>query len=251
MTTTSSLDHRKPSPASVYCDLAGGIDSSGADREIACTLAPDENSILPVLIRRNRKLLEGAVDRLARDGIRNFLDLGAGPPIRLRDGTRLPMVHEVAKAAGVSPWVAYVDNDALAFAHLAAATVNQRGVNVIKADLADPDSPEIRGVLHAMAGEPSAVVFGLSLHYWRAGVAREIVGWYLDQLPAGSAAVITVAHLDEEMVAQRRELLPLVPFNNHGRAAVREFFSGLSYRPMLAAEGGRHARIVGGIGVKR
>lgn len=264
MTTTSPLNQHRPSPAGVYTATAGGIDSSEADREIACTLAPDENSILPLLIRRNRKLLEGAVARLAGDGIRSFLDLGAGPPIRLRDGTRLPMVHEVARDAcctpspetrssSVKPQVIYVDNDLLAVAHLAAATAGQQGVTVIKADLADPYSSEIGEVLRAWTadGEPVAIVLGLVLHYWRTAIGREIVGWYLDQLPPKSVAVITVAHLDEEMAAQRRELLPATPFFNHGQQSVREFFAGLTWRPMLSAEGGRHARIVGGVGTKR
>ena len=248
----AKLGERKPSPARIYADILGGIDSSAADRKIARKLAVD-HPVLSVLTRQNRRFLERAVRRLALlDGISRFLDLGAGPPIILRDGTHFPMVHEVAREAGVRPKVVYLDHDPVVTLHTGAAVAGQAGITVIKADLSDVPAVLADEAVRDLAGtgEPVAVILAAVLHYWNAPASRAIVSAYMTRMPSGSAAVVSLACLDQETAAERRELLPDLPFHDYDERDIRDFFSGLEYWPLLAAEGDR-PRIVGGLGFKR
>jgi hypothetical protein len=70
---------RKPSVARVCNALLGGYDNYAADRELASRLTgicPD----LPAVLRENRAFLARAADWAARQGIRQFADLGTGMP---------------------------------------------------------------------------------------------------------------------------------------------------------------------------
>lgn len=245
------LDERQPNPARIYADLLGGIDSSAADREIARKLA-SEHPVLCGLARQNRRFLERAVRRVTLlDGIGRFIDLGCGPPIVLRDGTHLPMVHEVTREAGggVPPRVAYVDRDPIVALHVSAAVAGEPRVTVIRADLADAPAVLAEEAVRELtgAGKPVGVILAATLQYWPAVVARAIVSQYMSALVSGSAAVISLACLDEPAAAERRELLPGVPFYNYDERDVRGFFGGMEYWPLLGGAGDG-SRMVGGIG---
>ena len=244
-------ERQQPTPAGVYKALAGGIDAWPADRRIASQLASD-HPVLPVLVRQNRRFLERAVRRVALlEGVSRFLDLGAGPPVIQPDGTHMPMIHEVARDAGVRPKAVYADSDPLTVVHVEAATAGQAGISAITADLADVAAvlADVRVQDLTKAGRPVAAVLGLVLHNWDADAAQSIVASYANRLPSGSAVILSVSHLSDAAVAAKRALLPGCPHHNHDAADVREFFAGMEYWPALASEDDRTAKIIGGVGI--
>jgi hypothetical protein len=81
----------------------GGSTNFAADRdEAARLLAADPR--LPELARQNRAFLARAVTHVARQGVAQFIDVGAGLPTS-------PSTHEAAGAVLPGARVAYVDHD--------------------------------------------------------------------------------------------------------------------------------------------
>lgn len=163
------------------------------------------------------------------------------------------MIHEAAASAGVHPWVAYVDHDPIVISHVSAAVAGSRSVAVVKADLANPASLMIGECLQDMTwdGGPVALILGSVLHYWPPLAARAIVARYVSQLPPGSAVVISVAHLGDEVAEERLALLPGIPYYDHDEESAAAYFGDMEYWPLLGAEGSTAARMIGGIGIKR
>jgi S-adenosyl methyltransferase len=106
---TAPPDNRKlntnvPHPARVYDYWLGGKDNFPADRRAAeAVLAA--NPAVRLTVVENRAFLRRVVRFLARQGIRQFLDLGTGLPTS-------PNVHEVAHQLAPDARVVYVDNEA-------------------------------------------------------------------------------------------------------------------------------------------
>ena len=104
-----SFDTSVAHPARIYNYWLGGKDNYEADRqaaEQAIAVTPD---ILPG-VRANRAFLRRAVEFVAGQGIRQFLDIGTGLPTA--DNT-----HEVAQDIAPESRVVYVDNDPIVLAH--------------------------------------------------------------------------------------------------------------------------------------
>src|ERR1700735_3861943 len=98
-----------PSPARMYTYFLGGKDNYPADREAAeevLAVTPDAR----LFARTNRAFLRRAVRYLAADGMRQFVDIGAGLPTQEN-------VHEVAQGVTPEARVVYVDNDPVVLAH--------------------------------------------------------------------------------------------------------------------------------------
>jgi hypothetical protein len=122
------LDAGRPNIARVYDFLLGGKDNYAADREEAARLL----EIYPLLgkrARENRLFLARAVAWLARVGVRQFLDVGAGLPTANN-------THQVARQVNPACRVVYADIDRVVVRH-AQALLAGTGVAAIEADLAD------------------------------------------------------------------------------------------------------------------
>src|SRR5271157_4564069 len=140
---TSALDTSVPNMARVYNYWLGGKDHFAADRaeaERLVALYPP----LPALARENRAFLLEAVGWAARQGIGQFIDLGAGLPAS-------PAVHQAARAVLPAARVAYVDFDPVVLSHARALLATDDGVTAVAADLRDPAAvlayPELRAVI--------------------------------------------------------------------------------------------------------
>jgi hypothetical protein len=83
--------------------------------------------------RDNRQFVGRAVTWAAAQGIRQFLDLGAGLPTHRA-------VHETAREIIPGARVCYVDNDPTVVAHARALLTKLVGVDVAEADLSAPAS---------------------------------------------------------------------------------------------------------------
>jgi hypothetical protein len=186
------FDPTKPHPARRYDYWLGGKDNFAADRESAELIA----KVFPQArtgARENRKFMRRAATRLAREGIRQFLDIGTGIPTS-------PNLHEVVQGIDPACRIVCVDNDDLVMVHDRALLVSspEGAVKYIHEDLRDPHAilqdPLLRATLNF--AEPIALVLIAVLHFLTDDdnpygcVARLI-----EALPAGS--VIVLSHVDE------------------------------------------------------
>src|ERR1051325_8162446 len=97
------IDKTVPSAARIYDYLLGGKDNYVVDRDAADRLlavVPDQR----VLARANRSFVIRAMRLLAREGIRQVIDVGTGIPTS-------PSIHEVFHAVDPTARVVYVDSD--------------------------------------------------------------------------------------------------------------------------------------------
>jgi hypothetical protein len=157
--TSADIDTSRPSAARIYDYLLGGVHNFQVDRDVAeraIAVSPE----IPLGARTNRAFLGRAVRHMLQQGIRQFLDLGAGIP-------SAGSTHEIAREMGPDARVVYVDNDPIAVAHSRAIMAEQPAGRVLEADLRDTDR-----LLHAPAvldlidfAEPVGVLLLAVLHF--------------------------------------------------------------------------------------
>jgi O-methyltransferase involved in polyketide biosynthesis len=171
----------------VYDYLIGGKDNFAADREAGDRLI----EVFPAVVRaarENRQFLARAVTWVANQGVGQFIDLGCGMPTA-------PNTHETAQAVRPGARVAYVDNDAVAVAHLQAlVATGSPGVTAAAGDVGDPDAilgPVFAGLDPAA---PTCLILGLLLHFYDPDKAHALVARYSAALAPGSYLVISLAH---------------------------------------------------------
>jgi hypothetical protein len=108
--STSGTDVTKPNVARVCDYLLGGNESYAADREQAAELL----RICPsagMAAFENRYFLARAVTWAAGQGLAQFVDLGAGMPVRKASARVMEDIHVTAQAVNPPARVAYVNND--------------------------------------------------------------------------------------------------------------------------------------------
>jgi S-adenosyl methyltransferase len=128
-TPPRGIDPDRPSPARVYDCYLGGTHNFAADREVAAA-AIAAMPQLPQIMRSNRAFMRRAVRMVAREGVDQFLDLGAGIPT---EGT----VHEVAREVRPDARVVYVDIDPAAVIHSRSILAGDPNSAVVQADMLD------------------------------------------------------------------------------------------------------------------
>jgi len=175
------------------------------------------------VVRENRAFVTQAVSWAARQGIAQFIDLGAGLPAS-------PAVHQVARKAMPTARVAYVDIDPVVLSHARALLATSDGVAAVAADLRDPRTVladrELRAVIDP--ARPVCVLLGAVLHFMDAAVARAVTMGYARLIPPGSYLVISVAcHDDEGLGKQLAQEYTAAAWHNHTPADVTSFFAGL------------------------
>jgi O-methyltransferase involved in polyketide biosynthesis len=188
---TEGFDPRRPNIARVYNYWLGGADNYAADRELAEQLLRISPGIADA-VRANRQFVGRAVTWAAREGIGQFIDLGAGLPSP-------PSVHETARAVLPGARVVYVDNDPVVIAHARALLATGDGVVAVPGDLRDPAAvlagEALTGVIDIR--RPACVILALVLHFCDAATAREITAGYVSALAPGSCIVISVGGSDD------------------------------------------------------
>ncbi|MER7568064.1 SAM-dependent methyltransferase [Streptomyces sp. NPDC048523] len=186
------IDTTKAHPARVYDVFLGGKDNYPADREAAAAaLAANPRGYLDV--RHNRDFMRRAVDRLtARDGIRQFLDIGTGLPTGEN-------VHQIAQRIRPEARVVYVDNDPVVLAHARAllASGPEGRTDYIDADFKSPAQILEQAAKTLDFDQPIALCLVAILHFVEDDEAYPIVRELVEALPAGSRVVLS--HLTDEM----------------------------------------------------
>jgi SAM-dependent methyltransferase len=128
--SSTSSGMQTASAARVYDFWLGGRDSLAVDRRVGSLVAGLVPGV-PVAARANRRFLVRAVSHLARNGVRQFLDIGSGLPTD-------PNVHQVAQRFCPDARVAYVDNDPIVASYGRALLAEDARTVVVQGDARSP-----------------------------------------------------------------------------------------------------------------
>ncbi|HZG88997.1 MAG TPA: SAM-dependent methyltransferase [Pseudonocardia sp.] len=229
------VDTSRPHPARRYDYWLDGKDNYAADRASAEEIEQNAFPTVRLSARENRQFLGRAVSYLAeREGIRQFLDIGAGLPAANN-------VHEVAQAVDPRSRVVYVDNDPIVLAHARVLLQGTRegATAYIDADVRRPSSiltdPDLLATLDMT--QPVALTLLAIMHFISdAERPYEIVAELRDALPPGSFVVITHAtsdHLspDRREASARANKRAGVQFQLRTSEEFAPFFAGLDLVP--------------------
>ncbi|MEV5412766.1 SAM-dependent methyltransferase [Thermopolyspora sp. NPDC052614] len=157
--SSDEFDPSVPNVARMYNYGLRGKDNFEADR----ALAEEMIALVPkarLIAQENRRFLLKAVQELADQGIRQFLDIGAGFPTEEN-------VHQVALERAPDSRIVYVDNDPEVLAHARALLADNPQTIVVDGDLRDPKAiltnPAITA--HLDFSQPIAVLLAAVLHF--------------------------------------------------------------------------------------
>ena len=136
---------------------------------------------------------------MARNGVRQFLDLGSGIP------TSPPSVHDTARRVVPDARVVYVDHDPVVVAQNRALRTDRDGLAVIKESFLDAEAvfghPELQSVLDL--SEPIGVLF-LSVFQ---NTADEVIAATLADLRSRMApgSHLAISHITDNTAADVRQ----------------------------------------------
>jgi SAM-dependent methyltransferase len=222
-----------PNTARIWNYQLGGKDNFAVDREaskaantmVRALGVPDgaDSAI------ESRHLLQRMVDYMARQGVRQFLDLGSGLP-------NMANTHQIAHRAAPDARIVYVDIDPLVSSH-AAALMAGPDVVTLRADLREPEqvlgAAEVRDLLDF--GQPVGIMFMCVLHcLWDREDPWGVVGQFRDAVAPGS--YLALSHMTDEahpeaaegLFRMTQELHWNTPLISRDRAAIARFFDGFT-----------------------
>lgn len=228
------VDPSQPSPARVYDFLLGGTDHYDSDRaagEMLKSLAPD----MVDSAFANRSYHRRAARWIARQGVRQFIDIGSGLPTA---GNTHDVVREIEPTARV----AYVDNDPLVLAYGSHLLANDDDAAVILGDLRHPDevlgNAQLREVIDL--SEPVGVLVTAVLHF----VSEDwdpyaLMARYAAAIAPGSYLSLSHMTADSKPPQAVQALIDLGLRSGDGaflrsRDQFRRFFDGLELVPPYA-----------------
>ena len=180
------VDPTKPSPARLYDYFLGGTNNFPADQQAAEYLRAHIPDLVDGLWA-NRGFHGRAAVWMARQGIRQFLDIGSGLPTQNN-------THESVQKVAPEARVVYVDNDPMVAAHSGPLLAADGTTTLIMADVREPDSvlgdPGLRQLIDF--AEPAGVLMTAVLHF----VADDTDPWalvarYMAAVAPGSYLVLS------------------------------------------------------------
>jgi hypothetical protein len=185
------LDVTKPSPARIYDYMLRGKHHFDADAQAAeriMTVVPEIRDCA----WSNRGFHQRAVAWIARQGVRQFLDIGSGLPT-------VGNTHEVAKKIHADARVVYVDNDPMVELHSEGILSQAERVSVLCADLRDPDSildhPAVRELIDP--AEPTGLLMTAVLMFVSDSADPwDLVARYVRAMRSGS--YLALSHLTDD-----------------------------------------------------
>jgi hypothetical protein len=229
---SSEFNPRKPRSARLHDFWLGGKDNFAADRE-AGQAALDAYPDIASSARATRAFLVRAVRYLAaEEGVRQFLDIGAGMPAAGTLNT-----HEVALAAAPECRVLYVDNDPEVSRHAMARLTGKDGTSgYIEADVRDTDKLLDEAAYTLDLSQPVAILLIAILHFVaNAEDPHGIVARLVRAAAPGSYLMVCHPAIDqhvnapEAMTRLNRAMEQKRTLRNH--YDVSRFFTGLELLP--------------------
>jgi hypothetical protein len=185
------LDIARPSPARIYDYMLGGshhfeVDVNAAERLL---------SVVPEIrdtAWSNRGFHQRAASWIARQGVRQFIDIGSGLPT-------VGNTHDVVSKVHPDARVVYVDNDPMVELHSQAILETGGTVSVLCADLRDPEAilghPALRSLLDP--AEPTGVLMtGVMMFVADASDPWGLVSRYAHAM--GPDSYLSLSHLTDD-----------------------------------------------------
>ncbi|MGI5231925.1 SAM-dependent methyltransferase [Actinoallomurus sp. CA-142502] len=223
--TIPQIDVSRPSVARMYDYYLGGKDNYRVDREAVDRVA-DAMPEIRQLAQENRAFLRRAVRYMARQGIRQFIDIGSGLPT-------VGNTHEIAQEINPDARVVYVDNDPVVLAHGRALLAADDNTAVATADMHYPDQvlehPQTLKLIDF--NEPVGVLMIAMVHFLTVEERSAVMSRLRDALAPGSHLTATHVTTDgkaAEAVAQIEAVYATTPtpiyFRDH--AEIGHFFDG-------------------------
>lgn len=215
------IDTSRPAIPRVWDYFLGGKDNFTVDRSQGKAIY----SVYPEigeLARDSRQFQQRAVTFAAREGVRQFIDIGCGLPT-------VPNTHETARAVVPEAWVAYVDNDPVVLTHARNLLATQDGVLVIEGDAEYPEEIMYDSRLRRACDfdQPICLVLTMLLHFYPPQKCRQIVGSLVGCLPHQSYLVISMTHAEGELAERGRALYRSTSdVYFHSRADIEGFLRG-------------------------
>jgi O-methyltransferase involved in polyketide biosynthesis len=222
----------QPNIARMYDYWLQGKDHYPADRAAALGVM-EKFPEVAIIAQANRAFLARAVRHVAKQGVTQFIDLGAGLPTS-------PNIHEVARGIIPDARVCYVDNDELILAHARALLEVDHHVTVAAGDLRAPGatlaSPAIASLIDATM--PVCVLLVSVLHFLTPDEADAAVAAVRRWVAPGSYLVIsagTSTGTDPELITSLREAYAgTVPVSGRTAEEIAAWFDGFTLaRPGL------------------
>ncbi|MFI0410560.1 SAM-dependent methyltransferase [Actinomadura sp. 3N508] len=226
------VDTTVPSPARIYDYILGGTTNYEVDRQAAEKV----RQAMPDMVDTawaNRGFLQRAVRWLAEQGVRQFIDVGAGLPT----GNN---THDAAQRVAPDARILYADFDPIVELYAKELLKDVPGTACITADFREPDSvlehPETRSMIDFT--EPVALLLVTVTHF----VSDEADPWglirqYMDRLVPGSYLALSAVTSDRQMEGAVDDLKKVFAKSASGgayprpRAEIARFFTGLDIVP--------------------
>lgn len=179
------LDPMTPQSARVWNYWLGGNDNYASDRQLGKQILA-ANPRITEIAKAQRAFLVRAVAFLASQGVRQFLDVGAGLPW-------VNNTHEVAQSVMPRSRTVYVDHDPLVMTHARALLVGDRRgrTGYVEADVHEPDRIVREAARTVDLRRPVAVMMlGITGHITCDDEAFTVVRRLLAPLRQGSYLVL-------------------------------------------------------------
>lgn len=186
-----ALNSAVPNVARMYDFMLGGKENYASDRNAVSQLiemAPGA----ALNARQNRQFLGRAVRFVVSQGVKQFLDVGAGLPTQEN-------VHEVAQAVAPDAKTVYVDNDPVVLSHARALLGSDLRTAVVAGDVRDPArilaSPQVRELIDFSL--PVCVLLVAILHFVPDDAdPAGIVSAFRDAMAPGSYLILSHSTMD-------------------------------------------------------
>jgi hypothetical protein len=223
--TQADFSPDQPNIARIYDYLLQGKDNFRADRQAAGSVLARFPEIAEIA-RANRAFLARAVRHVARQGVCQFIDVGAGLPAN-------PRLHEVARKVTRNARVVYADNDPVVLAHAGALLTSDPGTAVVAADIRDPDAllaaPSFRAIIDLE--QPVCILLTAVPHFLPPAEADAAAAAFRRLLAPGSCLVISVGTAtgtDPELIrCLQAAYAGTAPVTGRTAAEINAWFAGL------------------------
>jgi hypothetical protein len=225
------LDITRPSPARIYDYMLGGSHHFDVDVDAAKRLLSAVPEIRDTAWS-NRGFHQRAASGIARQGVRQFLDIGSGLPT-------VGNTHEVVTKVHPDARVVYVDNDPMVELHSQAILETDGAVSVLCADLREPETilghPAVRSMLD-LAEPIGLLMTGVMMFVSNSSDPGGLVSRYVQAM--GPDSYLSLSHLTDDSkpptaVEAFRRVFDSATEHMYFRskAAVARFFDGLEIVP--------------------